>query len=54
MTPVASRTEYPWYGANDSGNVNEIQKILTARCASCHNGTQNGGQAPTLYTVTMP
>jgi hypothetical protein len=54
MIPVASRTEYPWDGANDSGNTNEIQKILDARCASCHNETTNGAVAQTFYTVTMP
>jgi len=53
MIPVASRTEYPWYGANDSGNVNEIQKIFDAKCVSCHNETTNGGQAQTFYTVTV-
>jgi hypothetical protein len=54
MMPVASRTEYPWDGANDSGNVNEIQKILDARCSSCHNESRNGAVAQTFYTVTMP
>ena len=54
MIPVASRTEYPWYGANDAGNVNEIQKIMDARCASCHNATTNGNAPQTFYTVTMP
>jgi hypothetical protein len=53
MVPVASRIEYPWYGANDASNVNEIQKILNVRCAGCHNESTNGNVAQSFYTVTM-
>jgi len=49
--PVAERTEYPWSEA--SGNANEIQALLTAKCASCHNETKNGNVAQEFYTVTM-
>jgi hypothetical protein len=53
MVPVATRTEYPWYGANDTANPNEIQTILTAKCANCHNETRNGSGPQTFYTVTV-
>jgi hypothetical protein len=53
MQPIASRTEYPWDKANDAANPNEIQALLTAKCASCHNGTTNGDQPQEFYTVTM-
>jgi hypothetical protein len=51
--PIPERIEYPWYGADDAANVNEIQKILTAKCESCHNATTNGAGPQTFYTVTM-
>jgi hypothetical protein len=53
MQPIASRTEYPWDKANDPANPNEIQALLTAKCASCHNGTTNGDKPQEFYTVTM-
>jgi hypothetical protein len=54
MVPVMERTEYPWAGYGDSvGSVNEIQSILNARCASCHNETTNGDVAQSFYTVSM-
>ena len=52
-TAVAERTEYPWWKATDANNANEIQKILDAKCVSCHNGTTNGDGPQTFYTVTM-
>jgi hypothetical protein len=51
--PIASRTEYPWYAANDPANPNEIQKILDNRCVSCHNATQNGNAAQEYYEIQM-
>jgi hypothetical protein len=54
MKPVDSRTEYPWAKANDPKyEKNEIQKLLTAKCASCHNGTTNGDKPQEFYTLTM-
>jgi hypothetical protein len=53
MKPVDSRTEYPWAKANDPKyEKNEIQKLLTAKCASCHNGTTNGDKPQEFYTLT--
>ena len=51
MTAIADRVEYPWAGA--AGSPNEIQKILSAKCAECHNGTTNGSGPQEFYTVTM-
>ncbi|HLV64522.1 MAG TPA: hypothetical protein VKY73_01865 [Polyangiaceae bacterium] len=53
MMPVAERVEYPWAYADDPGNENEIQKILDARCVSCHNETTNGDQPQQFYSVTL-
>ncbi|HEY2408402.1 MAG TPA: hypothetical protein VGI10_20485 [Polyangiaceae bacterium] len=53
MKPISARTEYPWAAANDASNPNQIQTLLTAKCVSCHNDTQNGSSAQTFYTVTM-
>jgi hypothetical protein len=53
MLPIDSRTEYPWAKANDPANPNEIQALLTAKCASCHNGTTNGDQPQEFYSITM-
>ena len=53
LLPVASRVEYPWYGANDAANVNEIQKLLNAKCVSCHNSTTNGNVAQQYYEIEM-
>jgi hypothetical protein len=53
FTAVASRTEYPWYGANAGFEGNEVQALLTAKCASCHNETTNGNGPQEFYTVTM-
>ncbi len=45
---IAKRQEYPWYKADAGFEGNEIQKILDAKCATCHNaGTTE------YYTVTM-
>jgi hypothetical protein len=53
VQPVAERTEYPWAYAKDAENDNEIQKILDARCTSCHNETTNGDGPQTFYSVSM-
>ncbi|MES1177803.1 MAG: hypothetical protein ABUL62_25990 [Myxococcales bacterium] len=50
---IADREEYPWAKANDANNPNEIQKLLNAKCVSCHNGTTNGDKPQEFYTVTM-
>jgi hypothetical protein len=52
MTPVLERVEYPWAGANDTANENQIQTILNARCVSCHNETTNGDGPQEFYTVS--
>jgi len=51
MVPVLERTEYPWSGANDAGNPNQIQTLLNAKCVSCHNETTNGDVAQEFYEV---
>jgi hypothetical protein len=53
MIPVADRVEYPWAKADRADNVNEVQKILNAKCVSCHNETKNGNGAQETYSVTM-
>lgn len=53
MVPVLSRVEYPWAAATDPANVNEVQKVLNAKCAGCHNETTNGNGPQTTYRVTM-
>lgn len=50
--PVTDRAEYPW-NKNDDPNKAFVQKILTAKCASCHNGTTNGNKPQEFYTVSM-
>jgi hypothetical protein len=57
MSPIEARTEYPWFmqgGAALPGytGASEIQKILSEKCATCHNATTNGDQAQEYYTVT--
>ncbi len=51
MIPVLERTEYPWSGANDSANPNQIQALLDAKCVSCHNEEKNGDGPQEFYTV---
>jgi len=51
MVPVLERVEYPWAGANDLANPNQIQTLLTAKCVSCHNETTNGNGPQEFYTV---
>jgi hypothetical protein len=51
MKAIADRTEYPW--ASAPASTTEIQKILTAKCVSCHNSTTNGSGPQDFYTVTM-
>jgi hypothetical protein len=51
MVPVLNRIEYPWAAANDPANPNQIQTLLNAKCASCHNETTNGNGAQEFYTV---
>jgi len=55
MNPIAERVEYPWQMTTGTVGANslEIQKILDAKCVSCHNGTTNGNEAQEFYTVTM-
>jgi len=48
---IADRTELPWYGAVQGPNV---QDLLTAKCASCHDGGANDPFAGRSYTVTVP
>ena len=48
VKPVAERQEYPWDGA--PAGVAKVQQFLTAKCATCHNDTQNGsGAADVLH-----
>jgi hypothetical protein len=49
VKPVAERQEYPWHGAPPG--VSTVQQVLTAKCATCHNDTQNGTKMQTFYTV---
>jgi hypothetical protein len=51
--PIAERIEYPWDYANDAANPNEIQAMLTAKCATCHNASMNGDVAQQTYTISM-
>lgn len=51
MRPVLERTEYPWARANDASNPNQIQSLLSAKCASCHNETTNGDRPQEFYEV---
>jgi hypothetical protein len=51
MVPVLERIEYPWAGANDAANPNQIQTLLNAKCVSCHNETTNGNGPQEFYTV---
>jgi hypothetical protein len=51
MVPVLERIEYPWSAANDPTNPNQIQTLLNAKCASCHNETTNGDGPQEFYTV---
>jgi hypothetical protein len=52
MTPVLQRIEYPWAAANVATNPNQIQTLLTAKCASCHNEKTNGNGPQEFYTVS--
>lgn len=51
MVPVLERTEYPWAGANDEGNPNQIQTLFDQKCASCHNEETNGDKPQEFYEV---
>jgi hypothetical protein len=51
--PIAERLEYPWAYSTTAGNPNEIQSLLTAKCASCHNETTNGDGPQETYTISM-
>jgi Hydrazine synthase alpha subunit middle domain len=51
--PVSERTEYPWDNAAPGSEANEIQALLTEKCASCHNETRNGSGPQETYTITM-
>ena len=48
LQPVMERFELPW-DKNDTAGKPFVQSVLTQKCASCHNETNNGG----TYTVTM-
>jgi hypothetical protein len=50
VKPVAERQEYPWDGA--PAGTATVQQFLTAKCATCHNDTQNGSKPQTFYTVS--
>jgi hypothetical protein len=50
---VSERQEYPWAGANAGSEASEIQALLTAKCASCHNETTNGDGPQETYTIAM-
>lgn len=45
---IDKRQEYPWYSADAPYAANEIQKILDAKCAQCHNDSTTE-----YYTVNM-
>src|SRR5262249_19237508 len=60
VVPVANRVEYPWVrpaDATDLGGQSPTerypQELLTAKCAGCHNGTQNGSGPQQFYTLTQ-
>lgn len=44
--PITQRQEYPWFAADAGFEANEVQAVLTAKCASCHTGGET-------YTITM-
>jgi hypothetical protein len=50
---IAERVEYPWAEATTAGNPNEIQALLSAKCAGCHNETMNGSRPQEFYEVAM-
>jgi Hydrazine synthase alpha subunit middle domain len=51
MVPVLERTEYPWSGANDESNPNQIQSLFDKKCVSCHNEEKNGNGPQEFYEV---
>jgi hypothetical protein len=51
--PVSERVEYPWDNASAGSEGNEIQALLTTKCASCHNETTNGAGPQETYTISM-
>ncbi|MDF3066205.1 MAG: hypothetical protein K0R38_1806 [Polyangiaceae bacterium] len=51
MIPVLERTEYPWAGANDEANPNQIQALFDQKCVSCHNEETNGDQPQEFYEI---
>jgi hypothetical protein len=56
MKPIADRTEFPWQLGAAAGpvgaNTQELQSILTEKCAGCHNDQKNGNDAQEHYSVT--
>jgi hypothetical protein len=50
-TPIADRTELPWYGAVKGPNV---QDVFDAKCVQCHDGGSKDPFAGRAYTVTVP
>lgn len=53
MQPVSERLEYPWDNARPGGEQTEIQALLTAKCASCHNETTHGSGPQETYSIEM-
>lgn len=53
MGPVSARQEYPWANASAGNEASEIQALLTAKCATCHNETTNGSRPQETYTISM-
>jgi hypothetical protein len=53
LQPVSERVEYPWDNAAAGSEDNEIQTLLTSKCAGCHNETTNGSGPQELYTISM-
>ncbi|RYZ10039.1 MAG: hypothetical protein EOO73_00195 [Myxococcales bacterium] len=51
MVPVLERTEYPWFGANDENNPNQIQALFDQKCVSCHNQETNGDKPQEFYEL---
>ena len=57
MAPVAQRLEFPWTGTDGYGGeaaaANEMQALLTEKCAGCHNSTTNGNVPQEYYELSM-
>ncbi len=51
--PVSERREYPWANATAGNEASEIQRLLSQKCASCHNETTNGDGPQETYSLSM-